>query len=437
MKSLKKGLLQASYVLLALTMACDNNPSKPGDNDLEVPTTYAFASRFVDGESSVSYSGQTVRNLLVQDIKLLIDNLGKPGADATTASALLTRYATNVEVHQLPIATSVTPGGLHTTYAAISEGKNLAGKISNDALLGTSGGYAGKTSDELIRSWLAVIEQRAGVDSLLGTKDVYTTEEGVDLAQMVNKLLLGAVVYSQATAVYFSESVLFGADNTAQDGGSKPYTKMEHKWDESFGYFGAAKAYFSYSDEDLAGSDFYTDVNGDNAIDFRDEYNFGFSRNAGKRDKGSASGTDFTKAIFDAYLAGRTAIVNQRPRAEIEAQRDIASQNWEKVIAATVVHYINDTAADMEADSANAAMADRRNLNKHWAEMRAFTMALQFNPFKLISDAQLSSLSDMMGDSPVYREDANYSAYLDALKNTALPMLQQVYGFAAADVAAW
>ena len=47
------------------------------DTTIETPTEYVFESRFDEGVSSVSYSGQVVRNLLVNDIKSLIaDNVG-------------------------------------------------------------------------------------------------------------------------------------------------------------------------------------------------------------------------------------------------------------------------------------------------------------------------------------------------------------------------
>ena len=106
---------------------------------------------------------------------------------------------------------------------------------------------------------------------------------------------------------------------------------MEHAWDEAFGYFGAARDYVRYTDEQLAGSvdDFTFDSNGDGNIDFKSEYNFGLSRNAGKRDKGG-SGVNFTQEIFDAYLKGRTLITNQGTVAEISQQRQIAANVWRR-----------------------------------------------------------------------------------------------------------
>ena len=85
MRSLKCTILLAS----ALLIACgdDDNPvdsGSGGSTTIDIPTAYVFDSRFNEGESSVAYSGQVVRNLLLQDLKIFIDNLGKEGAEPAT-----------------------------------------------------------------------------------------------------------------------------------------------------------------------------------------------------------------------------------------------------------------------------------------------------------------------------------------------------------------
>ena len=60
------------------------------DNSISTPTSYAFSSRFLDdGSSSVSYSGQTVRNLLLNDLKSLTDSPSKSGGTAVTEESML------------------------------------------------------------------------------------------------------------------------------------------------------------------------------------------------------------------------------------------------------------------------------------------------------------------------------------------------------------
>ena len=69
---------------------------------------------------------------------------------------------------------------------------------------------------------------------------------GLDLGQMTQKVMWGAIAYWQGTSKYMSK--IPNDDNTMSDDGD--YTAMEHHWDESFGYFGAARDYNTgYSDD--------------------------------------------------------------------------------------------------------------------------------------------------------------------------------------------
>ena len=393
--------LQWLTVLLAVTTMFLASCGSDDDNDdaanelveqqqgIAVPQAYVFESRFAAGESSVAYSGQVVRNLLLQDLKAFTDSLGKDGARPATLQDMLQFY----EYDDALNLTSLTGTGalppLENKYSSLSTGKNLVGKISDEPAIGYN-----RTADDLVREWFKIIADNSQDADKLGTPAIYTTDDGVDLTQMINKVLIGAVPYYQATGVYLNG--LLERDNSEARNGTDAYTAMEHAWDEAFGYFGAARDYARYTDEHLAGSvDVFTyDSNGDGSIDFKSEYNFGLSRNAGKRDKGG-SGVNLTQEIFEAFLAGRTAIANQGTVAEISAHRQAAANGMEKVIAATVVHYINDTLSDMS--KLGTAEENRTALNKHWAEMKGYTVALQYNPFRLINDGQLAELHGIMG----------------------------------------
>ena len=63
-----------------------------GTATIPVPQAYVFDSRFVEGDSSVSYSGQVVRNLLLQDLKSLTDSVGKDGGRPITVQDMLKLY---------------------------------------------------------------------------------------------------------------------------------------------------------------------------------------------------------------------------------------------------------------------------------------------------------------------------------------------------------
>ena len=397
---------------------------------ISVPQAYVFDSRFTPGESSVSYSGQVVRNLLLQDLKSLTDSVGKDGGRPVDVADMLKLYEYD---DALNLKTGTTTGSLSASesyYSKLSTGKNLVGKISDEMVIGYN-----RTADDLVREWFKTIAENSQDRDKLGTPMAYTSDDGVDMSQMVNKVLIGAVPYYQATGVYLGG--LLERDNSEARDGTDPYTAMEHAWDEAFGYFGAARDYARYTDDQLAGSvdDFTFDSNSDGSIDFKSEYNFGLSRNAGKRDKGG-SGVDFTQEIFSAFLAGRTAITNQGSVAEISAYRQTAANGMEKVIAATVVHYINDTLSDMS--KLGTAEENIANLNKHWAEMKGYTVALQYNPFRLITDGQLAELHGIMGKAPIY-DGPGSNAYNTQVNNykRAKDVMQAAYGFSNANMDNW
>lgn len=428
-------LLAAAAVLASCS---GDQPTDPGNgNDtVSVPSAYAFTSRFDASKSSVDYPGQVVRNLLIQDLSARVSALAKPGAVAVTEAELLAYYEHDDASAMTTLTTTGSLPVLEGRYAQIATGKKLSDKIAS-----TPVGSTGATPDALIRGWISTIAANSNDPSKLGTPAVYTDSLGRDLSQMLNKLLLGAVAYHQATGVYMAG--VLDKNNTSPAAGSGgaalPFTAMEHAWDEAFGYFGAARDYARYSDAALSGgvADYTYDTDADGKIDLAAEYNYAFARNAGKRDAG-ANGTDLTADVFRAFLRGRTAIANQGTRAAIEAERLKAVGAWEKVIAATVIHYINAVKSDMAELTAESGAHNSAELNKHWAEMKAYAWALGFNPFAAISSTDLQTVHRLMTESPLYAPAGSVasSLYIESL-DQARAILQSTYGFSASNVQNW
>ncbi len=422
-------LLYFMSFLLMLTIGCDDADEEVvEDTTIETPTEYVFESRFDEGVSSVSYSGQVVRNLLVNDIKSLIaDNVG--GGNTATIYSMMANDDPNLAIY--------SASGLNTVQTKYQD---ISTSQLNDRLAAvtsyTDPGYDANAQD-MIAGWVAESE-------------IYSVRPGgLDLGQMAQKVMWGAIAYWQGTSKYMSK--IPDDDNTVSDEGD-PYTAMEHHWDESFGYFGAARDFNTgYSDDTDRKTDPYNDSNGDGLIDFKSEYNAGWAVTAAKRDlvDGVSVDYDFTKTIFDAYLEGRTLIYNQAPLADILTQRDIILNNWEKVVAAVSIHYINDTMSDLEAliTAADTSLAwdnlpaegSGYKYNIHWAEMRAYAHGLIYNDFKLISDADIATVLGYMGTAPAYNDGADFSAMQTLHDNLALakPILQAAYGFSDAHMANW
>ena len=472
-------------VPLALTLAAcggdnsDDAPAGASNLDINTPTTYAFESPFVAATSSVSYPGQTARQVLINDLTSTIKGL----ADEQTQDVM-------ADLNFYFDFDSVNSGGLNyqfnlgsqplfqgATYDDISTGKNLSGKIAgNDPSL-INGEFFGwdtgspTTPEALIDHYFSQIhalatdgatDQITLADTSSSAIDVnYVAPTGQDYAQLVQKFLLGAVTYAQGTGDYLKTD--FGTNNDAAEIG-KSYSSAQHKWDEAFGYFGAARDYNNYTDDEIAAkggraeyAQGYYDSNGDGLIDLYSEYNFGNSSNCAKRDRGATVSTNFTKTAFDAFLTGR-AILNKNSNLtndELDALNEaalIASRTWEMCIAATVVHYINDTVSDMDTFVSNggyANIAAFKDHAKHWSEMKGFALGLQFNPdspFRadLASLNQLKSLLDLMGDAPVLPDGTQngipYSGGVTQYRadlTAARDIMQSIYNFDAQNVADW
>lgn len=467
-------------VAVTVTATDAAGASKAQDFTLEVTDlldTYKFASKFIDGESSVSYSGQIARQVLILELVNYISSGLQADIDSNTINnaaeaktKLMRMYAaTDLEWDEDAddtLTATTTPDATQTSLRAISGSyKNLQKKIAGKDATGQTKnwdtdfvGWNAKgsvTPDTLVQHFFDLLAANADKEAngivrtdITGANitKLYLQDDGTDLKQLVQKFLLGAVNYSQGTDDYLDNDVDGkGLLSTNTDGG-KAYSSLEHQFDEGFGYFGAARDYNDYSDDEIAKKDGRADwqgshdTNGDEKIDFQSEYNFGHSQNAAKRDRNTSPATDFTKTAFDAFLAGRK-IINDAAGNELTAdemtalltQRDIAVQTWEKAIAATVVHYINDTIDDLELlGGAEYSSGDYADLAKHWSELKGFALSLQFNPHSLLSDADFALVQDKIGMAPVLTqgEVAAYKVELLAARD----ILKAAYSFDDANV---
>ena len=425
----KKRVLSLIMISMFIYTGCEDDHDHDDDEKvvkITEPATYTFNSRFADGVSSVSYSGQVVRNLLINDIKTQM------GTDAGTKNpaTLVSMMANDNADRAILSASGMTT--VQTKYHDIST-SHLNDRLTAVASY-TIPGYDANAG-ALVNGWVQ--------ETVANGK---TRATGIRLDQMTQKTLWGAISYWQATSKYMSK--IPGDDNTVAVEG-KSYTAMEHHWDESFGYFGAALDYNTgYTDDNDRKSSPYFDSNSDGKIDFKTEYNVGWAVTAAKRDlcTGCDAGLDFTKTIFDAYIKGRTMIVNQEPLAQILEQRDLIMATWEKVVADVTIHYINDVIDDIDAiiaagdatvTPASSTTADYEN---HWGEMRGYANGLLYNDFKKIATDNLNRLYVVMGTVPVYPTGGSFAAmqtYQGQLKGEAKAILKASYGFSDANMDSW
>ncbi len=473
-------LFGALTCALALpTLACgsdsagDGDTDGPGDGDGDGdggdPDYYGFESRFEPGVDSVSYSGQTFRQVLIASltaeldaIQDEIDNESKVFAAGEVRDRLLFYYQFDADTSlEVPHLVATDPAPLQSTFGDISGGANLTDKIAGNDEVGQhkdwSSEFVGWTADGpegLVLDWfdevdaLAVAYSSGTIPQAPNGAQItkfYVTAEGLDHQQLIQKFLLGAVNFSQGTDDYLDdadEGKGLLTDNTMPDEDA-PYTALEHQWDEGFGYWGGARDYLAYTDDELAGSDGrpeyasgYHDADDDGAIDLKSEYNFSASVNAAKRDRGSSpdASTDYTEATMRAFIEGRRIIseadgaLTDAQLDELRAQRDIVVLNWEKALAATAVYYVNDVIQDMKASE-----YDFEGHAKHWGELKGFLLTLQFSPHSPLADADLAQIHADVGTAPVLPGDAGADDYITTLL-AVRAQLGEAYDFDAANL---
>ena len=476
----------------------DGDVDGEGDACDALPTLYAYTDGA--GADTVSYTGQTKRHILIADLTTTMIGLTEqavPAADVVAQLDFFFRFdgtASDTLVSSFDIGEQLLPndGMGNLTYGSISSGKSLVEKIAGGD--GIGGGETSRLIDGEFFGWVdgmdadplpvelvdllfarLAAEATDGVTPMIPVVgggmvplDTVTVDaNGIDYRQLIQKFLLTAVTLSQATNDYLQTDFA----NALALEGTNAYTAGEHDWDESFGYFGAARNLADYTDDEIRGdsgraefANGYNDADGDGFIDIRSEFNFGAITNCAKRDAGSAGNTnptDFTKDAFDAYLLGREILKNAAAAGELtaeaqtalDAQIEIAGLTFEKCYAATVVHYINDVVADMgNFDTATGEFADLANfkdVTKHWAEMKGFALGMQFSPFSPFrADAaatdDLRMVLSLMGDWPVLANGTQGGApfaggvaqyEMDLL--AARDLIEAAYGFDNENVVNW
>jgi hypothetical protein len=437
--------------------------------ELVVPEVYEFESRFEEGVSSVSYGGQSFRQVLISSLKAEMNVIQDEIAGGTIftegqVAGRLSFYVdfdgdTSSDVAHL---ISTTPAPLQTVFGDLGSGSNLVDKIAgNDAdpqhqdwatdLIGWGDPKNPPSPEELVRAWIDACDDLAVAYSAEVPVDPngnqidrwFISPEGLDYQQLIQKFLLGAVNYSQGTDDYLDDASDNGlnSDNTESDDGD-PYTALEHAWDEGFGYWGGARNYLEYTDDEIATADGrpeyvdgYNDYDEDGAINLQSEINFAASVNAGKRDRGAAAlgaATDYTEQTMQAFLTGRAIIthadgaLSKEDMAAVQEQRDLAVDGWERALAATAIHYFNDTIKDTNAEEYSF-----NDHTKHWGELKGFLLALQFNPRSQVTDEQLQAIHDLVGVVPLFPGQNGVAQYLADLVS-ARNMLAAAYEFDAA-----
>ncbi len=325
------------------------------------PSTYAFVR---NGTATVSFTGQVHRMDMLSELSTYLKSSNTPGV--------------NIEKDKL-LAMFANENNPFLNKDINASGKDLKSKTaSNDP-----------TITAQFESWMDAIatlsdstvsdkyEGSDGIGGVVksGSKAYLFNHNGIEYTQLIEKGLMGAVFMHQISFVYLGDEKM-NVDNETVESGQN-YTKMEHHFDEAFGYFFGTVNY-------------PTD---------------GTDRFWGKYANGRDPLLGCNKVLMDAFIKGRFAIT-QKDYAERDAQILIIRNEVERVCAATAIHYLNATKQNLTDDALR---------NHALSEAWAFMDDLRYAKNGKLSVAQIAAHKATIGSNFYNVSTANLNKVIDDL----------------------
>jgi hypothetical protein len=329
-------LLHLATILAGLIILTGLSSCKKDVEEIPTTTPTGYNVPAVYNFSNVNYTGQTARLNMLDEISAYM-NTANQGA-VLSAETLKNMYS-------------------NANNPFNDTALNTSGKQLKDKTYFEDQAYF----DELFEN-LALVSESAGSEASNGIAGIENgrllDENGIEIAQVITKQLMGAVFYYQAVETYLS-NLPFDDNITVEEGSG---TAQEHHADEAFGYFGVP-------------------------IDF--PANLNDLRYWGKYcDEVNAAITSNTPAM-NGFLKLRAAISNKD-----NATRDIEITNikkqWERVAAASAI---------IELKSAKSAFnnVNLSQMRHVLSEALGFIKAMRYNADKQITNAQINDALDALG----------------------------------------
>lgn len=294
MKTRFSNLLLLGLLTCATASFTACNQDDDNDTGLDVPSSYEFTR---DGTSTVSYTGQTERLNMLSLLSTYMKTSNTVGAPALDAQKLKDMFANENEPFE------------GATFSANLKSKCFENDVATyeaymDRLAADS--EATGTASEGVAGVLV----EGSVDPTVGYR---VDENGVEMIQVIEKGLIGAVFFYQAMEVYLSADRMGMVGNDDLVSGEN-YTAMEHYFDEAFGYFGVPTD-FPVNTSELQWWGVYCN----------------------RRNNDLYPGIN--EEIATAFRTARAAIVAKDYEARDEAIRTI-QEKWAIVCAGTAVDYM-------------------------------------------------------------------------------------------------
>lgn len=321
------------FSVLLFFIACSDDDSD--GPSIEVPATYTFER---DGQSTVSFSGQTTRVLMGEELISAMMDFSISEAELLEMFRNETANGGDADPFDETSLNNSEKSIKRKTAASrdfFSANTTEASEIKADFEAWINGQVTEVFPNENTVASPGVAGQIAD-----GSATRYVNGDGLEYNQLVNKSLIGALMVDQMLNNYLGVAVLDEADNrTNNDAGitatDANYTTMEHKWDEAYGYTYGLNANASDPNADLGADSFLNKYIG------RVEGDDDFAGIAGE--------------IFDAFKLGRAALVAGDYTVRDE-QANIIREKISEVIAIRAVYYLQQGKIALPDDRANTAL---------------------------------------------------------------------------------
>ena len=326
----------ALIISVSLIFSCEEKESIPS---VSAPATYSFQR---NGQSSISFTGQTNRIRMAEEIGAAFLDFNN------TTEALLLEMFRNADAE----GGDVSPFSESTLNGA---DQNIKSKVASSNVL-----FSANTAESAIikadfENWIAgqideIFPYRnqlasAGSAGQLadGTSTRYVNAKGLEYNQAFTKSLIGALMMDQMVNHYLSKPVLDAGTNRTNNDEEitvegKPYTTMEHYWDEAYGYLFGNASNLENPMTELGSSDGY------------------LNRYLGRVD----ADEDFSgiaQEIYEALKLGRAAIAAKQYDLR-DAQASIIQQKLSETIAIRAIYYLQQGKIALENEQYGTAFHD-------------------------------------------------------------------------------
>lgn len=297
------------------------------------PEEYQFER---NGASSVSFSGQTTRILMAEELVSALSDFNQ------SAEVLNEMYA-NMDV----LGNDVAPFSQDELNIST---KSIRSKVAASYDLFNTNSVESASIKSQISTWIdAQIDEVAINANTLaqpgmagqiadGTKTRYINAKGLEYNQAVAKSLIGSLMLDQIINNYLSSAVLDDGDNRAENDSditeeAQSYTTMEHKWDEAYGYlFGTADP------ADILGT-----------VGSSDSFLNKYLGRVNNDDDFSS----ITEDIYDAFKLGRAAIVAKDYDLR-DQQANILKGLLSDIIGIRSVYYLQQSKLQLDSNLGGA-----------------------------------------------------------------------------------